>query len=897
MSSVLIFLTQLILAQDDTGAIQGMVKSEEGEPLPGAVVVIKDSELGVLTGDNGSYVLPNVPLGTHKLVVSYVGYETVEKDVSVDGIVVFDAVLKLTGQKGIAGESIPSDGSYMFSITPIPGVSIFETGAAPDNGVFASQEVTDEDIEPLNNGQDMPQLLRFTPSIVTTSDAGAGIGYTGLRIRGSDQSRINVTINGIPYNDAESQGVFWVNLPDLASSVDNISIQRGVGSSTNGPGAFGATIGINTTQFQQEAYGRLDNGYGSFNTWRHTVAFGSGQLDNGFNIEGRLSQITSDGYIDRASSELRSYYLGGQYTKGKLNVKGIMFGGKERTYQSWWGVPEVALDGTEEEIREWGAANFYSEEQTDDLVNLGRRANYYTYENEVDNYQQDHYQLHASLGLGEYFVLRASGHYTYGRGYFEQFRDEDPFSDYGFDNILFESVQQFSDGTGPDGQPINNGFESNYEWDQVEFVHNPILDGDGEPVVNDNGQTLLNSTAQITQSDVIRRRWLENDFYGAVYSLEFDRNIGNDRISAVLGGSYNEYDGDHFGEIIWMEHPNQVDYGDFYYFNNGFKTDFNTYFKVNYFLNNKLNVFGDLQYRQVRYTVNGLDENLVQQNVADSLNFFNPKFGLSYLISQNDQVYASYAVGNREPMRADFVDAIEGTAPRPETLRDLEFGYRRRTAKYNFEVNIYNMDYTDQLVLTGELNDVGTPIRTNVASSYRRGVEAQFGALLAEKLRLNLNATYSQNKIENFTEQVAAYDQDFSFIGFDEVEYEETDIAFSPEIIGAAILTYTLVNNDRHNAEVSWQAKYVGEQFLDNTSSEDRTIPAYFVNDLRVSYSLLNTGAREIRLNLLVNNVLDEMYVSNGYTYGFVFDGQRVDEDFFYPQAGRNYLLNLSLLF
>lgn len=899
-SLTLLLLTQAVFGQQATGVLRGKVTTTENEPLIGAVVVIKDTQFGALTDEEGDYVIMNIEPGEHTLLVSYVGYQTNEQKVKVGPTQPVNLDIQLEeaiDEIKIGPPMAPNREPLGRRIIPIPEVDVFVQGAAPNNGVFTSTTVTDEDLEPLNNGQDMPQLLRFTPSMVTTSDAGAGIGYTGLRIRGSDQSRINVTINGIPYNDSESQGVFWVNLPDLASSVDNINIQRGVGTSTNGPGAFGATIGIRTTEFQQDAYARLDNAYGSFNTFRHTVSFGSGQLENGFNIEGRLSQITSDGYIDRASSELRSYYLGGQYTKGGMNLKAIIFGGKERTYQSWWGVPEVALDGSEEEIREWGAANFYSEEQIDDLVNLGRRANYYTYENEVDNYQQDHYQLHTSFDLGGGFVLKAAGHYTYGRGYFEQYREEDALADYGLPNIVVDAVQQFSDGTDGDGNPVNNDFEGNYGWEEIEIEHTVVTDENGDPITNPQGETLLNSQAAITQSDVIRRRWLENDFYGAVYSLEYDRFIGDDRFSAVLGGSYNEYDGDHFGELIWMEHPNTVDYGDFYYFNTGFKTDFNTYFKVNYFLNRKLNVFGDLQYRQVRYTVQGLDENLVQQNVADSLNFFNPKFGLSYMLTSKDQIYASYAVGNREPMRADYVDAIAGTEPRAETLRDLEFGYRRTGEKYRFELNAYNMDYTDQLVLTGELNDVGTPIRTNVASSYRRGVEAQFVWRPIDRLNISVNGTYSQNKIENFTELVADYDENFAFTGYQEIEYAETDIAFSPEIIGAAIVAYEVVNTDRHQAEIAWQTKYVGEQFLDNTSNPDRTIPAYLVNDLRLSYSLLNTGAKEIRLNLLVNNILDELYVSNGYTYGYFFDGQRIDEDFFYPQAGRNYLLNLTVAF
>lgn len=876
-----------------SAALSGKITNEAGKGLPGAVVVLEGTSSGALSDDDGSYRMEGFPSGNYEVLFSYPGMKTERITLFIEGETEYSPVMKVENPAALPSEANPSE-----RLLKLNEAMVYTVGKVPENGVFANSALSREDIKPLDNGQDMPYLLRFTPSLVTTSDAGAGIGYTGMRIRGSDQSRINVTINGIPYNDPESQGVFWVNLPDFAGSTDQISIQRGVGSSTNGAGAFGATLGLNTLSFDDAPYAEISNTYGSFNTFRHRVAFGTGMMANGFAIEGRLSQVTSDGYVDRAASELRSYYLAGRYQGESYTIDALVFGGKERTYQSWWGVPEVALDGNETDIREWGVNNGYSDRQVDDLVNLGRRANYYTYENEVDDYAQDHYQLHFNKDLGKGFALQVAGHYTYGRGFFEQFRESDRLSSYGLEPIVFNAAQQFSDGFDSDGNPVNTGFESDYNWDPIEFTHTVVNDAGGNPITNEQDQVLLNSVAQITRSDVIRRRWLENDFYGTTYALTYDRKLeGGNQVNVILGGAWNAYDGDHFGEIIWMEHPNASDYGDFYYLNNGYKTDFNNYLKVNYLINNKISVYGDLQLRDVTYRVQGIDRDRIPLDITDSLRFFNPKFGVSAQVSERDQLYASYAVGNREPTRRDFVDAPQGVRPQHETMFDLEFGYRRTAESYAVSVNFYNMDYDNQLVLTGELNDVGSPIRTNVANSFRRGVELEAGVQITKQLSLNANATYSQNKIREFTEEVAAYDADFNFIGFEQNRFEETDISFAPEWIAGAIATYRFIDSDRHRAEVAWQSKYVGAQYLDNTSNADRQMPAYLVNDLRIGYALLNTGMRSLELNLLVNNILDERFVNNGYTYAFLFDGQRIDENFYYPQAGRNFLLSLTLGF
>ncbi len=893
-----LFLCFGLLAFSQGGTIKGKIMDYQTlVPLVGANVYLVGTEIGISADAGGSYELQNVPEGSYKLEVSYLGFEKSNRDIQVKDGEVIDANFKLMKKAEINPiVEIPRE---MIDAIPSVNIDAVEITAieAPKYGVFSNSNVTQEDIAPLNNGQDLPYMLRFQPSIVTTSDAGAGIGYTGMRIRGTDQSRINVTINGIPYNDPESQGVFWVNLPDFATSADRIQIQRGVGTSTNGAGAFGGSVSVNNMSIDSKSYAQIMSGVGSFNTFRNSVSFGTGKINDTWSMEGRLSQITSDGYIDRASSDLKSYFLAGEWNPGKFYVKGVVFGGKERTYQSWYGTPESRIEGDEEAMLTHAANNGYTDAQTENLLNSGRTYNFYLYENEVDDYAQDHYQLHAGGNLGN-FKFQVAGHYTYGRGYFEQYRQGDDFSDYGLNPIIIDATQQFSDGFNADGDPISNSFETNYTWDEVDFQYDVVNDGNGNPITNGNGDVLLNSVAQISSTDVIRRRWLENDFYGATYSVEWNKRINQNELKLTLGGAYNEYDGDHYGELIWMEHSNGTQNGDFYYFNNGFKTDFNSYLKANYLINQKLAVFGDMQFRNVTYTVTGIDQDLQAINVSDTLQFVNPKFGLSMWVSPKTQVYGSYAKGNREPSRSDYIDAPAGVTPRAESMDNIELGLRRVSSNYTVFANLYSMEYTDQLVLTGELNDVGTPIRTNVDQSYRRGIEAGINwSVLNRKLEFGVNGTLSQNKIVNFTEQVAAYDADFNFVGYEEELFEESDISFSPNAIASALVSYQFVDRAHQKAEVGWQTKYVGEQYLDNTSNADRTIGAYLVNDVRLTYSILDFSFSELSVNFVVNNVLDEQYVNNGYTYSYLYDNTRVSEDFFYPQAGRNYMLGLTLKF
>jgi iron complex outermembrane receptor protein len=706
---------------------------------------------------------------------------------------------------------------------------------ANDKTPVTFTNVKKEAIKAVNLGQDLPILLKMTPSLVTTSDAGAGIGYTGMRIRGSDATRINVTINGIPINDSESQGVFWVNMPDLSSSTNSIQIQRGVGTSTNGAAAFGATVNLQTSTPATEAYGMINNTVGSFGTRKHTVMLNSGLIDDRWAFEGRLSKIASDGFIDRSAADLQSYFLSSAYYGKKTIIKALAFGGKEVTQQAWYGTPEAKLIGTPEALQDLiGLGGEYSTlEQLDNLNNADARTfNYYTYDNQVDNYQQDHYQLHLSHQFNNKWNATVAGHYTYGRGYFEQFRSDDAFEDYNLPNVQI-------------------GAET------------------------------------ITSSDIIRRRWLDNNFAGFTYSLNYE----GDKINATLGGGYNYYDGDHFGEIIWAQYAGDVDIRDRYYDNVGTKNDFNSFIKVNYQVTDNLNLFVDAQMRVISYQTTGIDNDLRPININEEFNFFNPKFGATYQLDEQSNLYGSFAIGNREPVRSDFLDSP--VKPRHETLQDIEIGYKRFGDQYELSFNIYNMNYQDQLVLTGELDDVGNSVRANVDNSYRRGTELEGTYQFSSKVAWGLNAAFSQNKIKDFTEVLYDYGDNFDEFNIVNNEFENTDISFSPNVVVGSILSYMPIKG----LSIGLQSKYVGQQFLDNTSNNDRAIEAYFINDLNLGYTFKTDFIKEIGLQLLVNNILDIEYESNGYTWGYLAGSTDYRQNNYYPQAGTNFLLAMNLKF
>ncbi|MBP4136492.1 TonB-dependent receptor [Flavobacterium geliluteum] len=662
-----------------------------------------------------------------------------------------------------------------------------------------------KDIKSRNLGQDIPILMNYLPSVVTTSDAGNGFGYTGIRVRGSDATRVNVTINGIPYNDAESQGTFWVNMPDFASSLESLQLQRGVGTSTNGSGAFGASLNMLTDNYATKANGEISNSVGSFNSRKHTVKFSSGLLNDHFELAGRLSNLKSEGYIDRASSDLKSYFLQGTYVGKTTLIKALVFGGTEKTYQSWNGIDAKTLA----ENRTFNSAGKFTDEA----------GNIRFYDNETDNYQQDHYQLHWSESISDNWSSTLAFHYTKGKGFYENYKEDADMADYNL-------------------QPVG----------------------------------------LVTTTDLVRQKWLDNNFYGTTFSLKYK----NKKLDAILGGGWNKYEGDHFGKVIWARYASQSELGDHYYDDFSTKTDGNIFAKANYQFTEKLSFYGDLQYRNVQYKANSVETGLVD----DSFNFFNPKAGLNYELNQKNTLYFSYARANREPNRTDY----EGGNVKPEKLNDFELGWRLVTEKLQLNTNFYYMAYKDQLVLTGELNDVGSPLRANSGDSYRLGIEIDATLQLSEKWFLQPNVTLSQNKNKDF---YFTRDGVLQNLG-------ATNIAFSPEIIAGNRLTFMPIKS----MQLSLLSKFVGEQFMGNIDSNVSKLDSYFVNDLNVSYEFKpKTIFKSILLSALVNNIFDLKYESNGFFYTYDDDYSNppaittIEEAGYYPQAGTNFLMGLTLKF
>jgi len=808
----LIFSAHTLQAQVIDGRV---LDSSSQEPLQGASIIESGTTNGTSTDRNGDFSL-NLSTDGTQITVRFIGYQTQTINFSGDE----ESLEILMESQAISTGEVFVNALRVDDSTPI-----------------AYSNISRADIESKNLGQDIPFLISTSPSVVSTSDAGAGIGYTGLRIRGVDPGRINVTINGIPVNDSESHGVFWVNMPDLASSTQNIQIQRGVGTSTQGAGAFGGSMNLQTALMNAEPYGEINTSVGSFGTQKFNVQLGSGLMENGWQFEGRLSKIDSDGYIDRASSDLQSFYFAAARHGDRSLLKADVFSGSEVTYQAWNGVPEPILNNDVNELERYINTLFLDQKSADHLRdNLGNRQfNEFTYQNQADNYQQDHYQLHYSYQLTDNWIANTSLHYTYGRGYFEQFRSNDRLSSY---NI----------------SPIEIGNET------------------------------------ITRSDLVRQRWLDNHFYGTVFSTEY---IRDDSWTFTLGGGYNEYDGDHFGEVIWARFAGDSDLGDRYYDNNGFKTDFNVYGKLNYYLTPDINLFTDLQYRTVSYQFLGLrvDEqtgSVEDVTQRDRINFFNPKAGVVYRFADGQRAFISFSVGGKEPTRRDYVDSSIDSRPDSERLYDYEAGYSGTFNLLNLGVNLYYMQYKDQLVLTGAVNDVGGYVRENVSDSYRAGIELEAGVRLSDQFSWNGNATFSRNKINEYVRFLDDFDE-----GGQRTEtFENADIAFSPGIISNSIFTYR-----SRGLTSEWVSQYVGKQYLDNTQNESRSIDPYWVNDLRFSYGFTNLPyVKGIDLTLQINNVLDEKYVSNGYTFGYILGGEQ-NFNYYYPQAGRNILTSVRVQF
>jgi iron complex outermembrane receptor protein len=777
-------------------SLRGTVTGTGNESLTGAHVIINNTYYQTITNSKGEFAFSGIKPGTYEVTVSFVGYESHIDSVILQGDINLGIVMK---ESAVLSDAV-----------------IVSAVRATQNTPTTYTMINKDEINQRNLAQDLPYLLSYEPSVVAFSDAGAGVGYTYLRVRGSDITRINVTINGIPLNDPESHAVYWVDIPDFASSVNSIQLQRGVGSSTNGAGAFGASMNIETNSFQAAPFGIISMSAGSFNTYKTTFQAGTGLLKDHWYFEGRGSAIGSDGYIDRASSKLSSYFIQGGYYNDKTLVKAIAFGGKEKTYQAWYGVDAYTM--ANDRTFNWAGSIF----NEDGSIRY--------YDNQTDNYQQNHYQLHFSHRLSNSLNINLSGHYTRGKGYYEEYLQNESFSNYGLNELYF-GLDSISDG-------------STYSY----FYHDTI-----------------NTT------DLVRRRWLDNQYYGLTWSLRYQRN----KADLIIGGALNKYDNArHFGEVIWAEFSSQLQNDDKYYNNTARKTDFNVFAKAAWSPTEALTIYGDLQYRTISYEVKGIESHLQDAAVDVSFHFVNPKAGISYR-TKAGTIYASYSIAHREPVRDDFIDALPGEKPKPEYLGNLELGIRKTEAGFQYALNFYLMNYINQLVLTGEINDNGAYIRKNAGKSYRTGIELSGGYRPATLVELAGNLSLSINKTD--------YRQtgDSGRIAL----YKNSDISFSPRIIAGAQLKLFPIRD----LEFNWLFKFVGKQFLDNTGNKDLMLNPYLVNDLRIAYLLSSARLPSVELTLMINNLFNVSYEPNGFVDG--------NTRYYYPQAGRNFLAGVTVRF
>ena len=786
-----IFLFALILLGN--GMVSAQIKTqvkvvdqESNNPLPGVVVSFKSQNIE--TNSQGLAELSFSKEGIYAVSFHLLGY--LDKQVEIQAL------------------NANVDGVQIIGLArDFDELSTIELSAirAGEKAPIAFSNLSKEQIEETNTGRDVAFTMEQLPSVVATSDAGAGVGYSGFRVRGSDATRINVTVNGIPLNDPESHGVWWVNTPDLMSSTSSMQLQRGVGTSSNGAGAFGASLNMQTSINTDKPFGEVHLGGGSFNTQRATVNFGSGLINKNYWLEGRLSKIKSDGYVDRASSDLTSYFISGGFKNENTLIKAVVFGGNEETYQSWNGVDSATL-----------ATN-----RTDNSAGAIYDANWNVvdyYDNEVDNYSQDHYQLHWTQKVNEFWSFTLSGHYTYGRGYYEQYKQDQDFSEYGLTPIVM-------------------------------------------------GSDTVSST------DLIRRKWLDNDFYGGVFNVTYKK----DALNLIVGGGYNEYIGRHYGEIIWARFASNSEIRDHYYDNESKKTDFNVYVKASYDVTSRLSVFGDMQIRQVDYSASGVDDGVPFAFENDNL-FFNPKAGVNYQLKDNARVFASFGVAHKEPNRTDLLYADPDNQPVAEQLQDVEVGYQTKLAdgKTTLELNGFYMYYNNQLVLTGEVDNVGSPIRKNVGQSYRTGVEITAFYKPKKWLRWSPTLTLSANKNTDYKEELPSGGVK---------EFGNTNIAFSPNVVGASNLEFVPLNG----LTLGLFTKFVGEQYLTNSDNENHKLESYLINDIRIAYNIPVKGLDMLKVYFNAYNVFDVDYVSNGYTWGVT--------PYYFAQAGINFMGGVHVKF
>lgn len=778
-----LFLFTSMLVNSQSFIISGKIVDENKEALVSATVFIKNANKGTSSDFEGKYQL-KVSTGTHEVEVRFIGYKSVSKTITI------------TNQNVIVNFNLQPENNVLDEVL----VAAVRVKA---NSPVTHSNLTKEEIAKRNLGQDIPILLNYLPSVVTSSDAGAGIGYTYINVRGSNAERVNVTINGIPYNDAESQGTFWVNMGDFASSTQSLQLQRGVGTSTNGTAAFGASLNILTDAISEKPFAEISNSFGSFNTKKHTVKFSTGKINEHIEIAGRLSKIYSDGYIDRAFTDLKSYFLQASYVDDNTLIKAITFGGKEKTYQAWAGIDAAQL-----------AAN--------------RRHNPYTYENEIDDYQQDHYQLHWNEKLTENWSTNIGLNFTKGQGYFEQYKADKKPSDYA--NIV---------------------------------------------VATNNGKT-----------DLIVRRWLDNKFYVANFNATYKK----EGLEIISGFSYSNYSNDHFGEVIWAKQFSATaTIRDKYYESNSKKNDFSMFSKATFKVGEHISFYADVQYRNVTFKTNGLTSDRNPIAINESFSFFNPKLGATYQLNDNQHLYFSFAVANKEPNRNDFENGILT----PENLNDYELGWRLKNERVALNTNVYYMLYKNQLVLTGAIDDVGAPVRATSGKSYRLGLEIDADIKLSNQFNIRPNIAFSDNKNTAF---VSSINGNLTNLG-------NTDISFSPSIIAGNALVFS----PTEKLQFSFLSKYVGKQFMSNLNSaisSDDVLESYFTSDINFTYILKPKSVfSEVVFTGLINNIFNKEYVDRGYyyTYDDTWSAPNqtitLDGAGYYPQATRNFLVGVTLKF
>ncbi len=786
-TTILTFITIIAFSQSGKNTVQGSV-SESSTKVPVAGATIRLGNRQTVADERGHFIFSRIDPGTYELSVSSLGYKEYTQTVKVSSVNMnVDIALVSTA----------------LFLQPLEVRSVRASDKAP----FAKTNISKDEIAKKNLGQDIPFLLDQTPSVVVNSDAGNGVGYTGIHIRGTDATRINVTLNGIPYNDAESLGTYYVDLPDFASSVNSIQVQRGVGTSSNGAGAFGGTINLSTNEYNEKAYGEFNNSYGSFATWKNTFKAGTGLIGGHFTVDVRLSNIVSNGYIDRAKSDLKSFYFSTAYINKKSSLRLNIFSGKEKTYQAWYGVPEDVLPTN----RTYNPA--------------GTEKPGSPYDNETDNYTQTHYQLFFNHSFNTKWSFNTAAFLSRGKGYYEEYKAQQLFADYGL------------------------------------------------PDINQGGATL-------TQTDLVRQRWLDNYFYGQIASLQYKDN----KDELTFGGGWTKYDGKHYGTVTQLQFGTVPPPGYHYYDYPATKTDADLYTKWQHQLSEHWTGFADLQYRHVNHNMQGFEGNPAL-NVDRSFDFINPKLGITYR-KGDVQTYFSYALGHKEPNRDDFQASLT-SQPKQETLHDLELGIEKKNSAYHLGATVYYMYYYNQLVLTGQINDVGAYTRTNIPHSYRLGIELEAGAVFNKWLNVTGNIAFSKNKVASYIEYIDNYDTG----GQNAVSHKNTDISFSPAIVGAATINILPVQN----VELSLINKYVSKQYMDNSQNETRKLNGYFVENFRASWTIRHVVFSEWHIIGQVNNVFNKLYEPNGYTYSYINNNVLTNENGYYPMAGTNYMLGVNI--